>query len=194
MTIVNTIPKIKTPQEIFGAILEGRAATKEWTVEELAPKTEKALASGRDFDRGRQMFGACGCVACHRYNNEGGAIGPDLTGVGGRFSPRDLLESIILPSKEVSDQYQQVLITTTDGKRVLGRIINLNNETYSVCENMYDPGTLTSINATQIKSIAPSKISPMPESLLSRLKEDEIMDLLAYLISRGDRDDKMFKK
>ena len=193
MAIVNTVPKILSPQEIFGAVLAGRTVLKEWTVDELAPKTATALASGRDFDTGRKMFGACGCVACHRYNNEGGAIGPDLTGVGGRFNPRDLLESIILPSKEVSDQYQQVLITTTDGKRILGRIINLHLENYSVCENMYDPGTLTNVNAAHIKSIVPSKISPMPEGLLGRLKEEEIMDLMAYLLSRGDRSDKMFK-
>ncbi|HLX60458.1 MAG TPA: c-type cytochrome [Planctomycetota bacterium] len=194
MEIVNTVPPVKSPQEIFGAVLAGRTTIKEWTVDELVPKTEKALASGRDFERGRQMFGAAGCVACHRFNNEGGAFGPDLTGAGGRFNPRDLLESIILPSKEVSDQYQQVLIVTADGKRVLGRIINLHGDSYSVCENMYDPGKLTNINATQIKSITPSKISPMPEGLLGRLKEEEIMDLLAYLISRGDSGNGMFRK
>ncbi|MEI6232245.1 MAG: c-type cytochrome [Planctomycetota bacterium] len=194
MEIVNTVPKIKSPQEIFGAVLAGRTAIKEWTVDELAPKTEKALASGRDFEQGRKMFGAAGCVACHRYNNEGGAIGPDLTGVSGRFSPRDMLESIILPNKEISDQYQQIMITTTDGKRIVGRIINLNGEGYKVSENMYEPNTLTAVNASQVKSIVPSKVSPMPEGLLGRLKEEEIMDLLAYLISRGDRTDKMFKK
>jgi hypothetical protein len=39
-----------------------------------------------------------------------------------------------------------------------------------------------------------SKVSLMPEGLLDTLKEDEILDLMAYLLSRGDRNSKMFKK
>ena len=66
---------------------------------------------GRDFDRGRQLFGEAKCFACHRFDNEGGAHGPDLTGVAGRFSVRDLLESILEPSKAISDQYAAVVIT-----------------------------------------------------------------------------------
>src|SRR5262249_6503753 len=153
----------------------------------------KALASGRDFDRGRQMFGAAGCVACHRYNNEGGAIGPDLTGVAGRFHPRDLLESIIVPSKEVSDQYAYTNFILTNGERVTGRIMNLKGDNYMVSPNMYDPNEIVNVDTKQIRKQELSKASPMPEELLFRLKEDEIMDLLAYLLSRGDRGDKMFK-
>ena len=39
------------------------------------------LKSGRDFDRGRKLFAAAKCFACHRFDNEGGSNGPDLTGV-----------------------------------------------------------------------------------------------------------------
>ena len=194
MAIVNTVPKIKTPQEIFGAVLAGRGKVKDWTVEELFPKTEKALAGGRDFDRGRKMFGACGCVACHRINNDGGSNGPDLTAAAGRFNPHDLLESIILPSKEISDQYANSIFVMTNGERITGRIINLHGDNYKVSPNMYDPNDMLDVNVKYVKSITLSKTSPMPEELLSRLKEDEIMDLLAYLLSRGDRTDKMFKK
>src|SRR5207253_1574182 len=98
-----------------------RPFVKEWKVDELAPVVTNGLAK-RDFDRGRRLFGEANCFACHRFDNEGGAQGPDLTVVSGRFSVRDLLESIIEPSKEISDQYAAVTITTTDGKAVTGRI------------------------------------------------------------------------
>ena len=55
----------------------------------------------RDFDRGRKLFGEAQCFSCHRFDNEGGAQGPDLTSVAGRFSQRDLLESVVEPSKVI---------------------------------------------------------------------------------------------
>ena len=69
------------------------------------PIVEKGLTK-RDFDKGRNLFGEAKCFVCHRFNNEGGGLGPDLTVVSGRFGPRDLLESIIEPSKVISDQYR----------------------------------------------------------------------------------------
>lgn len=140
------------------------------------------------------MVGAVGCFACHRFGNEGGAVGPDLTGVAGRFSARDLLESIIVPSKEVSDQYQQVVLILKKGTPVTGRIVNLSGDDYSVMVNMYEPGELTKIDARQVKEVRPSKLSPMPEGLLNMLREDEVLDLLGYLLSGGDQENPMFAK
>jgi putative heme-binding domain-containing protein len=181
------------PQAAFASVLKGRSVVKNWTVDDLAPKLTKPL-TGRDFERGRQMVGAVGCFACHRFGNEGGAVGPDLTGVAGRDSPRDLLESIVLPSKEVSDQYQQVVFVMKKGTPVTGRIVNLSGNDYRVMVNMYEPGELTKVDARQVKEVRPSKLSPMPEGLLNVLREDEILDLLAYLLSGGDRASPMFAK
>jgi putative heme-binding domain-containing protein len=192
--IIDAKPDVKSPLDAFASMLAGRATVKEWTVDELAPLTEKGLKSGRNFDRGRQLFGAVGCFACHRFDTDGGSVGPDLTGVSGRFSPRDLLESIVVPSKEISDQYQQVVITTNDGVVVTGRIVNLGGDGVNVSTNMLEPNNQTKVNMTQVKSIKPSKLSPMPEGLINRLKDDEILDLLAYLLSKGDKSNKMFEK
>jgi putative heme-binding domain-containing protein len=162
-------------------------------VDELVPLVEKGLTSKRDFDRGRSLFGAASCFACHRFDNEGGASGPDLTGASGRFSVRDLLESIVEPSKEISDQYAAVVITTTDGKVITGRIVNLHDNNMSVMTNMLDPNHLTSVDARKVESTEISKISMMPNGLLDSFKTNEIVDLMAYLLSRGDRNHKMFK-
>ncbi len=170
-----------------------RPFVKEWTVKDLTPVVEKGLQTKRDFDRGRLLFGQANCFACHRYDNEGGAQGPDLTGISGRFNVRDLLESIIEPSKEISDQYAAVVITLKDGKTVTGRIVNHAGDNMSVMTNMLDPNGLTSVNAKRVESVETSKVSMMPKGLLDTFKEDEIIDLVAYLMSRGDRNNKMFK-
>jgi putative heme-binding domain-containing protein len=169
-----------------------RPLVKHWTVAELAPVVEKGLTH-RDFDRGRTLFGAANCFSCHRFANEGGAAGPDLTGAAGRFSVRDLLESIIEPSKEISDQYAAVDITTTDGQVITGRIVNLNDNDLSVMTNMLDPNGLKTVRRNHIDSMEKSKVSMMPTELLDSFKEDEILDLMAYLLSRGDRGNKMFR-
>jgi putative heme-binding domain-containing protein len=186
--VINANPAaVKLPTEA------ARPFVKAYKMDDLVPALDK-LKSGRDFDRGRTLFAAARCFACHRYDNEGGSNGPDLTGVAGRFSPRDLLESVIDPSKEVSDQYQAVEIRTKDERVVIGRIVNLNNDEVMVNTDMQDPGSATRVNRNNIESMKPSKVSMMPTGLLDTLKEDEVLDLMAYMLSRGDRNHAMFKK
>jgi putative heme-binding domain-containing protein len=170
-----------------------RPFVKEWKLDELTSIVEKGLKTKRDFDRGRTLFGQANCFSCHRFDNEGGAQGPDLTGISGRFNARDLLESILDPSKEVSDQYAAVTITTTDGKAVTGRIVNHNGDNIQVMTDMLDPNGLVSVSARKVESMERSKVSMMPKGLLDAFKEDEILDLVAYLMSRGDRNNRMFK-
>ncbi|MEW4566152.1 c-type cytochrome [Bremerella sp. JC770] len=171
-----------------------RTLVKKWTVDDLAPVVDPAALKNRNFDKGRQLFGEASCFACHRFDGQGGAIGPDLTGLSGRFSPRDILESTILPSKQVSDQYQAVKILTDDGKVVVGRIVNLHGDTYRVNTNMLDPNALTMVNTNTIEELVPSDKSMMPEGLLDNFTEEEIKDLMAYLLSRGDRTNAMFSE
>lgn len=183
--ILDKEPAKKSPLEAMTEALAGRAFVKEWTVDELARLADRGLKH-RDFERGRQMFGAAACAACHRFGLEGGAMGPDLTSAGGKFSARDLLESIITPSKEVSDQYAPIVITLNDGDRIMGRIVNLSGDSMRVNTDMFDPDQAIGVDRKQVKSIEPSKVSMMPEGLLNMLKADEILDLLAYLMSGGN--------
>jgi putative heme-binding domain-containing protein len=181
------------PKEVNPAAnLPARSVVKNWTLDELAPKVESGLKN-RDYDRGRILFAAAKCFACHRFGNEGGGLGPELTGVAGRFGPRDLLESIIVPSKTISDQYEAVMLVTDEGKVVTGRIVNLNNNDLSICPDMLDPNSQVNVKRDSIAEMKPSPVSLMPEGLLNTLHEDEILDLVAYLLSRGDRENPMFR-
>ncbi|MEZ6053754.1 MAG: c-type cytochrome [Planctomycetaceae bacterium] len=106
------------------AELETREVVKKWTVDDLLPIAEKNL-SQRNFEHGREMFTKAVCFRCHRVRGEGGMFGPDLTGAGGRFNNRNLLESMIEPSKVVSDQYQKMTFLMDDGRVIEGRVINM---------------------------------------------------------------------
>ena len=169
-----------------------RPFVKKWALDELVPLVDANLKH-RDFDRGRTLFAATACFACHRFNNEGGGAGPELTGLAGRYTTRDLLESIVVPSKVISDQYAAVIISTTDGQVVTGRIVNLNGDNININTNMLDPNLQVSVDRRKIEEQKPSPTSMMPEGLLDTLNRDEVLDLVAYLLSRGDRHADMFK-
>jgi putative heme-binding domain-containing protein len=175
------------------ANLPERPLVKNWTLDELVKVTEPGL-KGRDYDRGRAMFAATKCFSCHRFNNEGGGLGPDLSGLAGRFSVRDMLESIVVPSKVISDQYESVIVVTTDGRTISGRIVNLQGDDIMISSDMLNPNQMTHVNRHDIEQTKKSPISMMPEGLLNTLNEGEILDLMAYLLSRGDRQSPMFKQ
>jgi len=188
-------PILEAKPATIAEVSKPRPFVKKHTLDDLAPKLEKAIAAGgRDYDKGRKLFGEAKCFACHRYDQEGGAVGPDLTGVNGRFNQKDLLESVLDPSKEVSDQYQAVDIDTLDGKKVSGRIVNLNGDDIKVMVNMLDPNGMVNVKQSNVDRITPSKVSMMPAGLLDTLTDDEVFDLMAYLLSKGDRKHPAFKK
>ena len=170
-----------------------RDVVKKYALGDLAPLLDKGLVN-RDFDNGRKMFGIANCFSCHRFDNEGGAHGPDLSQSAGRFSTRDLLESVVEPNKVISDQYAAWIFEMDDGRKITGRIINLHDNTIHLMENMMEPNRVTNIDVRRIESKTISRVSLMPEGTLDTLKEEEILDLMAYLLSRGDRNHKMFKK
>jgi putative heme-binding domain-containing protein len=180
--ILESRAEFKSPRELLAA----RPIIKEWTLSELVPIVERGLKGGRDFERGRQLYSTVACSACHRFANEGGALGPELTGVVGRYGVRDMLESIVEPNKVISDQYQAIIITTTGGKVITGRIGNLGAGNVNVIEDMFEPGRLTNVRRADIDFMEPSPVSMMPQGLLNTLTESEIQDLIAFLFSRGD--------
>jgi putative heme-binding domain-containing protein len=173
----------KSPRDLLAA----RPVVKQWTLDELVPIVQNGRNGNRNFERGRQLYSAVACSACHRFANEGGSVGPELTTVVGRFSVHDLLESIVEPSKVISDQYQAITIATKDGRVISGRVANLSGANVNIVEDMFDPGRMTNVRRADIDAMKPSTVSMMPEGLLNTLTADEIQDLVAYLMSRGER-------
>ncbi len=185
-------PETKSAIANFADVFTGRTA-RNWTLDELASSAASGL-KGRNFDNGRKMFGAGACFACHRFGNEGGMTGPNLTGAGGRYSPRDLLDQILNPSKEINEQFVPSVLTKNNGEAVVGSVVNLNGDTVTINTDLSDPNQRVSVDRKEVKSIEPSKVSPMPPMLLSQMDESEVLDLVAYILSSGKRDHEMFRR
>lgn len=185
-------PVRKSALENFGRIFEGRPS-KNWTLEELSSAARTGL-SQRDFKRGQQMFAAAGCFACHRFNNQGGMTGPDLTSAGRRYSAHDLLDQVINPSKVINDQFSAVMVLTESGQVHTGVVVNLSGDRLTLNTDLTDPNKRVNIDRKEVEELTVSKTSPMPVGLFNRMKKDEILDLIAYLISGGNSDHPLFAK
>ena len=168
----------------------------EYEVEKLVPIVNKALNGGRNFDQGRALFSSLSCSKCHSFG-EGedgkGGVGPDLTGLGGRYGVLDILESIIIPSKEISNLFGSWVLTTKDGDDFSGKIIYENDDEVALAENIFDLSKTTKFNRSRIQSIEESKVSLMPPGLINTATEPQIADLIAFLISGGDPANRMFR-
>ena len=170
-----------------GADLAARDVVQDWTMEDILPVTDEELAKS-DLKNGKQMFVVGQCYKCHRIEGEGGIVGPDLTAAGRRFSNHDLVETIIDPSKAVSDQYQATVFQMESGKTVVGRIANIQPDAYMVQTDMLDPGRFTRLKVDEIEGKRPSKESMMPANLLNTMTRKEIIDLMGYMRSVGEID------
>ena len=164
-----------------------------YTMKDTVPAMPAKL-TGRDFARGKAMFTAAACVACHKVNNEGGGVGPDLSGAGSRYSIRDLLENIIEPSAVISDQFGSEQIERADGEAIVGRVVGEEDGELLIMANPFAPDDKTKVKLSAIKARKPFPVSMMPPGLINSLNEEELKDLLAYILSGGNESDAMFKR
>lgn len=167
---------------------------KAWTLEEVRALAGEGLKKGRNFENGEKIFAATRCILCHRFGGDGGATGPDLTQLAGRFNLEALTEAIIDPSKVISDQYKAHIIATNEGKVITGRVVSETDKSLTVVTDPEDSTAVADIPRDSIEAMKTAEKSLMPADLLKPLNEDEVLDLLAYLLSRGNPRDPMFRK
>lgn len=189
-TLLKQEPKRTGVLENLGQMFAGRPQ-RDWTLTELSTAARAGL-SGRDFKRGETMFAATGCFACHRFDNQGGMTGPDLTSAGRRYNAHDLLDQILHPSKEINEQFSAVRVLTDEGKIYTGVVVNLKGDTVILNTDLTDPNERVSIDRNTVEVFETSKVSAMPEKLLAPLTEDEVLDLIAYVLSGGDPEHAFF--
>ena len=165
----------------------------DWTVDSILAAAGPEL-KGRDFENGKKMFAAGRCILCHRYDAEGGATGPDLTQLAGRFALKDMAEAVVDPNKVVPDLFRATVIETKSGQVYTGRIASETADSVTIITNPEDATKFQTIPIAEIESRTVSTTSQMPKDLLKSLNQDEVLDLMAYLLSRGNKNAPMFKK
>jgi putative heme-binding domain-containing protein len=122
------------------------------------------------------------CASCHRFGELGTDVGPDLTTLNSRFKKKDILESILWPSKIISDQYESFMIETTAGDIITGAVV-MEDDRRIVLRTAENPDRPVQVAKAQIKTQAKSPVSLMPEELLAGLSHKEINALVAFLLN-----------
>ena len=157
----------------------------------MAPQDDKAkeeilAAQTRDEKAGTPASGRKTfeerCAVCHRFGAIGKDVGPDLTTIASRFKRRDVLESILWPSKVISDQYLPEIFELNDGKVVSGLIVR-ENATAVLVRTPDNPEKPTVVTKSQIANRAASTVSMMPEGLHDKLSPADLSDLLAFVLA-----------
>ena len=105
-------------------------------------------------------------------------MGPDLSLIARSRNRRQLLESILVPSREVAPQFTSWTLVTTDGKVLVGVIVYENRDRLTIEDAQ---GKQTNLANTEVELRTPEKTSLMPEKLIDRLAISELRDLLAFL-------------
>ena len=164
-----------------------------WTVGE-AMKLVKNGLENRNYENGKLMFSAGKCIACHRIQGSGGYSGPDLGSVGNRYSIKDILTAICEPSDSISEQYQASDVTLKDGSFVYGRLLYKNDREIALVPSAFTPDVVNKVSVEKVKEIKPSNLSMMPPGMINGMNSEELLDLIAYMISGGDSKHPAFKK
>ncbi len=182
MVVVNDLEAwLKAPVEPANPVGNNRSFVQSWTVRDLENELDAGL-KGRSLEIGKRLFNEASCLGCHRLNNEGGEIGPDLSRVVAKWkgNRRELLREVLEPSHRVDDAYQMQKVLTVDGQTFTGIKIAEDDEKVLLMASP-EAKEPTSIPQDDIEAMVPSAISMMPKALLDQYTKDEIFELLSYI-------------
>lgn len=172
-----------------------REAGNDWSVEDFDAVIFVGLEGYRDFENGRHTFEKASCLDCHRFGSKGpdNPVSPDLTKVGESESPRDLLESILHPAKKIASGFEQRKFRLKNGRTMEGMVRDATGSGFALVANPRKPEEAHSVKHTEVAGEEFLSLSAMPAGLLDPFDEEDVLDLLAYLLSGGRPEDAMFR-
>ena len=158
-----------------------QAGTPKLTPEEIFDVQTKQGQAGSP-EAGRPIFEKI-CAACHRFGEAiGKDVGPDLSTIASRFKKRDLLESILWPSKVISDQYKSEMFEMKDGS-ILSGVIVRETAANVFLRTAASADRPVPVSKAQIANRGESAVSLMPAGLLDGYSQTEISHLLGFMLA-----------
>ncbi len=165
----------KRLSEVWGELRDSSDDKRALMAKLKAQLTPAVLASA-DKSAGRVVFESL-CTTCHTLYGHGGQIGPDLTG-SGRANLDYLLENIVDPGAVVNADYRLHILTLKDG-RVLNGMIGAKTDRTLTLKTATEPVTIERAEIVKQEEMAQSM---MPEGLLLAFNDQQVRDLIAYLM------------
>jgi len=142
---------------------------------------EEILALKGNAEEGRRVFfdtAGVQCKNCHKIQGKGKEVGPDLSQIGKKYKPAELLETILNPSKKIEKKYLLYVAETTAGKVHTGLLIK-KTESEVVLKTAEDK--LIKLKPTDVEVLVPQQKSLMPDLLLRDMTKQQVADLTAFL-------------
>jgi putative heme-binding domain-containing protein len=178
------------PLEIQDEMLKFARPRKEWKLAELVDSLEDL--HGRSYQSARQIFTIANCVGCHKLNGVGQEFGPDLAKLDPKWKPEEVLRHMLEPSWKINEKYQSWTVVTDEGEVITGLLVKETPEAITLVQDPLAKTPPKTIKFSEIEERKKSEVSLMPKGLLDRLRREEILDLLAYVLAGGKEDNKLF--
>jgi putative membrane-bound dehydrogenase-like protein len=141
---------------------------------------KRALAARGSVARGKALFKAQSCSACHTDADGQALKGPHLVDIGKRYSAAELVESILRPSAKIAQGFETYLFEMNSGKQYLGFVVSMRARSVLIREAT---GVQRELKLAEVESRTIQKQSLMPDGLVANLTPEELADLVAYLQS-----------
>jgi putative heme-binding domain-containing protein len=142
---------------------------------------QAALTSTGDPARGRALFydaEKSQCVKCHQLAGRGERIGPELTGIGSRFSRVFIVESILEPSRTIAPSFATVMVALKDGRILSGVRVAESDTAITLADQQ---GQRHVLARSSVEEVRAQTQSTMPEGLEQRFTPAEFVDLIEFL-------------
>lgn len=134
--------------------------------------------------RGRDVFfGDAGCATCHTIRGEGTPFGPDLSNLVHR-DRESVLQDILKPSATINPDHTGTVVTTTEGVEHHAMVRSMDSQRVVLG---FAAGVELEIPRAQLAKMEPMQVSLMPEGTTDLLTEEQIEDLLTFLLVEGLR-------
>ncbi|HMQ00224.1 MAG TPA: c-type cytochrome, partial [Cyclobacteriaceae bacterium] len=136
--------------------------------------------AANSIEKGKQIYAERACLACHAVDGETEWIGPNLKDAGKKFTREEILDEILYPSKIIKPSMVAARVTKKDGQVQLGRVVNTDENFVSL---MLIGNYVVKIPKVEIEKIEDEMQSLMYENLLVGLSDEEVNNLLDYIMS-----------
>ena len=181
------------PLEIKDELLRLNTRGQQWKYDDLIASMKPHLPAGRSFEVGKELFKVASCTGCHQMYGEGRVFGPDLTKLDSKKqNVAHILRAILEPSKDIEEKYQSHTFILESGKTMTGMIVKEDDRHVHVVVDPLAKDAATVLKKDEIIEQVKFDASMMPKGLLDRLSREEILDLVAYVFAKGDKNNHLF--
>ena len=186
--------KLEIQDELLKLVLRTKTEWKLADFENAFDGNDSEFLSARSFNSGKQMFQISSCISCHKMSGEGYEIGPDLTkDLDPKWTAKDILGELLEPSKKIDEKYRTQIFALETGETVSGIVTFQDEDIVKIVENPLVANSEKTIEKFEIEDRRISDVSIMPKGLLDMLSRDEILDLIAYIVAKGDPNNHLFQ-